>query len=163
MHWRYRFRSLHRHRHSRSWHERCSSWSTGDWHQHSRCISPGQVTCSVYPHSHWVYGSLVMCRAASATMLLCCLRVVRMRMMRMVGSTLQFCEDLLHVLMKMIGVRELRQVFVLLIGQDYESAEKPSINVGSNVPAVIVERPGANRLLSYVVCVGPSLPGTDLI
>jgi hypothetical protein len=83
--------------------------------------------------------------------------------MGMVWSTFQFFKNLLHVFMKTIGVREHRQVLMFFVRQHNKSAEKPTINISSDVAAMVVERPRTYRLVCNLVCIGPGLPRTYFI
>src|SRR5438046_10105230 len=78
-------------------------------------------------------------------------------------TTPQMIQHLLDALFKPLRVREAGQVLVLVLRQDNEAAEKATVDVGSDVAAVIMERPRSDRLVRDLVRVCPYLAWTNLV
>src|SRR5262245_30431680 len=66
------------------------------------------------------------------------------------GLTLQFFEHFVYPFLEVGGIREPRQMLMFFLWQHNQPSEQTSIYVRPDVAVVVVERPGSDRLFSYL-------------
>src|SRR4030095_16717810 len=111
----------------------------------------------LWPYRHW-HGYTAAHRRVHRLHRIAAVRT-RFTMM----STTQLFQHFLYALFELRRVWQSGQFPVLFFWQDNDAPEKTSVDVGTDIAAMIVEWPGSHHLICDLVGVDPCLARTNLV